>query len=357
MLNSPPFSLVLSGGGLKGLAHIGVFRALEEHGLEPSLVVGSSMGSLVAAGWASGMRMREMEDRALSLQRSDVFRIAHVDMALRRMLAPAVYRPDPLDRILHDMLGVRTFRDLHRRLVVNTADLNTGSQILWGMPGLEDVRVADAVFASCSLPGIFPPRRIRDHACVDGAVIENFPVRAAAGLGAGPIIAIDLGGGSSVRRGIERTGFAATYGRSLELVMGRMVEFVLGEWYGPALVLVQPMVHEVPMFAFNRTPFLIAEGYRATVNALNRLPAPLDALEPGIHPKRRVAVGVLRDRCIGCGFCAAIRPELFRMRQNLAEPVRTEQEWSPEIQGSVRLCPVDAIRVEVLESARAETPS
>ena len=48
-----PFTLVLSGGGLKGLAHIGVLRALEEHGLVPSLVVGSSIGSLIAAAWAS----------------------------------------------------------------------------------------------------------------------------------------------------------------------------------------------------------------------------------------------------------------------------------------------------------------
>ena len=54
-----PFTLVLSGGGLKGLAHIGVLRALEERGLTPGLVVGSSMGSLVAAAWAAGMPLRK----------------------------------------------------------------------------------------------------------------------------------------------------------------------------------------------------------------------------------------------------------------------------------------------------------
>jgi NTE family protein len=339
------FSLVLSGGGLKGLAHIGVFRALEERRLEPALVVGSSMGSLIAATWATGMRVREMEDRALALRRTDVFRIAHVDMALRRMLSPAVYRRDPLDQILHDLVGTRTFRDLERRLVVNTTDLNTGNQILWGMPGLEDARVADAVFASCALPGILPPRRIQGHVCFDGAVIENFPVRAAAALGRGPVVAVDLGGGHSVRRGVERTGFASIYGRSLELVMGRMVEHTLAEWYGPALILVRPAVQRVQMFAFNRTPFLIAEGYRATLEALDQLQRPLDRLGPGVFPKREVSLQV-NDRCIGCGFCAAIRPELFRMRGPRAVPVRDHQEWSPEIEGSVRLCPVDAIRIE-----------
>ena len=60
-----PFTLVLSGGGLKGLAHIGVLRALEERGLVPSLVVGSSIGSLIGAAWAAGATPKQMEARAL----------------------------------------------------------------------------------------------------------------------------------------------------------------------------------------------------------------------------------------------------------------------------------------------------
>jgi NTE family protein len=155
------FSLVLSGGGLKGLTHIGVLRALEERGLTPSLVVGVSMGALIGSAWAAGRRVRELEDRALSLERSDVFRIAHVDMALRRMLAPAVYRREPLERIITDLVGDRTFRDLEHRMLVNTVDINSGHPMLWGLPGLDDARVADAVFASCALPGILPPLEVK----------------------------------------------------------------------------------------------------------------------------------------------------------------------------------------------------
>ena len=69
-----PFSLVLSVGGLKGLAHIGVLRALEEHGLVPSLVVGSSIGSLIGAAWAAGVPLRQMEARARAVRRRDIFR-------------------------------------------------------------------------------------------------------------------------------------------------------------------------------------------------------------------------------------------------------------------------------------------
>ena len=59
-------------------------------------------------------------------------------------------------------------------------------QVMWGLPGLLDARVADAVAASCALPGIFPPREINGRAYVDGAVVENLPVRLAASLGSGP---------------------------------------------------------------------------------------------------------------------------------------------------------------------------
>ena len=96
-----PFTLVLSGGGLRGLAHLGVLRALQERGLEPSLVVGSSMGSLVAAAWASGMPLREMTDRGLAVRRRDIFQVAHMDMAFKRMRSPAVYRREPLDSLIH----------------------------------------------------------------------------------------------------------------------------------------------------------------------------------------------------------------------------------------------------------------
>lgn len=338
------FTLVLAGGGLKGLAHIGVLRALEERGLVPSLVVGVSMGSLIAAAWATGRRTRELEDRALALRRRDVFRIAHVDMALRRMLSPAVYRSDPLDRLLAELIGNVTFRDLPRRLLVNTVDLTSGRQILWGLPGLDDARVADAVFASVALPGILPPRFVSGRLCADGAVVDNLPVRAAAAAGAGPVIAVDLGSAWARRPGIERMGFAATYGRGLEIVMGRLAEHTLRDWTSPPLVLIKPRVARVSMFAFTRTPFLIAEGYRATLDALDRLPEQIDVLEPGIHPRREVTISLDQARCVGCGLCAALFPHIFRMGPaGRAEVIAPNHVWSPLGDSAVRSCPVEAI--------------
>ncbi len=344
MQTSPQFSLVLSGGGLKGLAHIGVLRGLEEHGLKPGLIVGCSMGSLIAAAWATGMPVREMEDRALAVKRKDVFRVAHVDMALKRMLSPAVYRREPLDTLIRSLVGDLTFADLPNRLMVNTVDINSGQQLLWGLPGLRDASVADAVFASCALPGLFPPRMIQGHACADGAVVDNLPIRVAASLSPGPVVAIDVGGAGTTRRGVERLGFVATYARGLEIVMQSKVIEAARDWEHPPLVMVRPRVEHISMFAFNKTPFLISEGYRAVLATLDTLPSGLVDLPPGIHPRRPIHIRVDRDVCVGCGVCAARLPDVFRMDgSNKAIAKEPVQMWSPIERTLLNMCPTGAL--------------
>lgn len=347
MAGSPQFNLVLGGGGLKGLAHIGVLRALEERGMTPQAVIGCSMGALVAAAWACRVTVAAMEERALQVQRTDVFRIAHIDMAFRRMLAPSIYRKEPLDLLIRSLVGDITFTELTRRLVVNTVDLNTGQQVLWGLPGLRDARVADAVFASCALPGILPPRPILDRYCIDGAVLENLPVRAALAISRDPIIAVDVGGTRVERKGVERKGFVATYSRGLEIVMQTLAAEHLNDWTDPPVVLVRPRVERVSMFAFNRTPFLLEEGYRAMNEALDRLPKGLDELPPGIHPQREVRVTVDRVLCVGCGACVARAPEVFEMGPDgLAVAGAVKQWWSPLGDYLLTACPTHAIKAE-----------
>ncbi len=348
-MTAVPFTLVLSGGGMKGLAHIGVLQALAERGLEPELVVGSSMGALIAATWATGMPLAEMRRRALAVRRKHVFAIAHADMALKRMLSPAVYRREPLEGLIASLVGARTFRDLRRRVLVNTVDLNSGAQVLWGLPGLDDVPVAEAVFASCALPGIFPPRVIRGRAYVDGAVVENLPVHLAAAAGRGPVVAVNLnalGPFDAEREGVERTGFAATYIRGLEMVMQQQSALDLRDWRSPPLVLVQPRVGKVSMFAFDRTDELVAEGHRAMAHALDLAGGSLAGLAPGIHPRRPIELRVDRARCVGCGACALEAPAVFRMDAfGKAEVIAPVHDWSPADGSYVAHCPTNAIHI------------
>ena len=350
MTTSVDFKLVLSGGGLKGLSHVGVLMALEERGLVPSLVVGSSMGAMIAATWATGMSGEEMRVRAMQVKRRHVFAVAHADMALRRLLAPAVYRREPLDLLLDGLVADLTFRELPRRLLVNTVDLNSGAQVLWGLPGLDDVRVADAVFASCALPGILPPRLIRGRYYVDGAVVENLPLRIAATAGRGPIIAVNLnplGPFDLERSDTESQGFAATYIRGLEMVMQAQSAEALRLWQRPPLMLVQPRVGHISMFAFDRTAELIEEGYRSMATALDLVGGSLDLLGPGIHPRRPVRITIEPEKCVGCGACALWAPEVFEMgsdgRAHVVAPVH---QWSPVDGTYVSHCPTHAIHVE-----------
>ena len=350
MRQSTEFKLVLSGGGLKGLSHVGVLLALEERGLVPSLVVGSSMGAMVAATWATGMSGAEMRARALQVKRRHVFAVAHADMALRRMHAPAVYRREPLELLLDGLVADLTFRELPRQLLVNTVDLNSGAQVLWGLPGLDDVRVADAVFASCALPGILPPRLIRGRYYVDGAVVENLPLRIAASAGTGPIIAVNLnplGPFDLERSDTESQGFAATYIRGLEMVMQAQSAEGLRFWQSPPLMLVQPRVGHISMFAFDRTAELIDEGYRSMSAALDLVGGSLEKLGPGIHPRRPVKIAVEAAKCVGCGACAFWAPEVFKMgadgRAHVIAPVH---QWSPVDGTYVSHCPTHAIHVE-----------
>src|SRR3989454_2968232 len=151
--NQTQFTLVLGGGGMKGVAHVGVLQALTERGLVPSQIVGSSVGALVGAAWSAGKSIAELHEIAIGLVRKDIFAVAHADMAFKRMRSPALLRREPLDTLLHRLVGDVTFQDLRHRLVVNTVDLNSGMQVFWGLDGLDEVPVKDAADL------LYPPTR------------------------------------------------------------------------------------------------------------------------------------------------------------------------------------------------------
>jgi NTE family protein len=268
-----------------------------------------------------------------------------------------VYRREPLDQLITDLIGERTFADLARPLIVNTVELNSGMQVLWGEPGLQHVAVADAVFASCALPGILPPREIGGRFYVDGAVVENLPVRAAATQGVGPIVAVDVGSTTALRAEVQEEGFAATYIRGLEIVMQTMMQTRLIGWTQPPVLLVHPRVEHVSMFAFEHNRELIEEGHRAMGAMLDSLERPLNAGLSGIFPHRRVRLRVDRSRCVGCGDCVARAPDVFRLDDDgRAEVVAPLQVWSPLDGDYVRNCPTYAISARLAEPAGSADP-
>src|SRR6266496_2883417 len=218
------FTLVLGGGGMKGVAHIGVLQALTERGLVPAQIVGSSVGALVGAAWSAGRSIAELRDVAIKLRRKDVFVVAHADMAFKRMRSPALFRREPLLALINSLVGAGTFQDLMLPTVVNTVDINSGMQVFWGLPGVDEVQVADAVMASCALPGYLPPHEIRGRYYIDGATVDNLPFGAARALDTELILAVDVSASSALRADTQDEGFAAVFARATELAMQTQLE-------------------------------------------------------------------------------------------------------------------------------------
>ena len=263
-------ALVLGGGGLKGFAHIGVMRALEERGIMPVRYAGTSVGALIAAARVSGVSLDEMEQRAIRCSKRDLFRLNRVGMLMERSRASSLYLEQPLRELVNAVTPNVSLGELGC-LLVNTVDLERGTIVVWGLPGLEHVNARDAVYASCALPGFFPPASVGARVCVDGGTIDNLPT-AIASLGVDAVIAVDVGN-TDLGRAVDVTtrGFAAIYMRAASVMMHALQLNPLATWSGPPMLLIRPRVGHRDWFEFSHAEEMIQAGYDGTMSALDEL--------------------------------------------------------------------------------------
>jgi NTE family protein len=348
---------VLGGGALKGLAHIGALRAIREAGIRPRLLAGTSIGAMLAAAAASGRTPDELEERALSFRRRDLFRINHVGMIMDRMLSRSIYLEAPLRDLCDELVAEGNFETLETALLVTAVDLEQGVPVVFGRPGLRDVRVRDAVYASCALPGFFPPGVVGSRTCIDGGTTDNLPV-AIASMGVDALIAVDVGiADVPLAKGVASQGFASIFMRAATLMMHQQQQQALEKWTSPPMLLVRPKVSHIGWFSFSHTEELISVGYEATRDALNEIDALLRA-PGGIWPRHPVKIGVDRIACTGCAMCVARAPEVMALDdQRKAYPIARVHDWSPADGAFVRICPVDAIKVSRLPLLEGGKPT
>lgn len=342
-------ALVLGGGGLKGFAHIGVLRALDEIGIKPAVYAGTSIGSLISAAAVGGMPIEEMEEHARTLRRRDLFRLNRLGIVLERTHAPSIYQAAPLREVCESVVRDMSFNDLSTTLLVNTVDLQRGSPVVWGLPGLRDVSVVDAVYASCALPGFYPPGEVGDRTCVDGGVVDNLPV-AVASQGMDAVIAVDTGSSSLItQKDIARHGFTSIYMRAATTMMHALQLHPLETWSAPPMILIRPRVHHIGWFSFSHADELIEAGYKAAVEALKDFDACVNS-ESGIFPRRQVAISVDRDKCIGCTLCVALAPRIMAMDETGKAVARMPVvDWSPADGDFVHHCPTYAIKADTVD--------
>ena len=175
----PVIGLALGGGAARGFAHIGVIQVLEEAGIRPDLVIGTSAGSLVAALYASGKSSTELVSLAQSMDEGAITDWSFPGRGL--------IRGEALARFVREHTGGKRIEQMRLPLGIVATDLDSGHGIVF--------RVGDtgvAVRASSAVPAVFQPVRIGSREFVDGGLVAPVPVRYARQMGAQLVIAVDI---------------------------------------------------------------------------------------------------------------------------------------------------------------------
>lgn len=209
----PMVGLVLSGGGARGGAHVGVLKALEELGIQIDYIAGTSMGAIVGGFYAAGYSAEQIEQIMLEMNWDAAFsdKPSRKDQTMRKkeleadffipyrlgfnkgslQLPLGVIEGQHLDQIFQRILlpaeGINDFDRLPIPFRAVATDLVTGKEVV-----LSDGSLSDALRASMSVPGVFAPVRLGDRLLVDGGMANNLPVNVAREMGADIIIAVDI---------------------------------------------------------------------------------------------------------------------------------------------------------------------
>jgi len=295
----PPFALVLSGGGAKGLAHIGVIEVLDSLGLRPTLVVGTSMGSIVGALYASGYHGHAIDSLARALLIQDVFRRdlpraprsigteqpllmweqgkgrfefrqpAVQEVALNSKLNAALLRGNLMARGNFDSLPI-PFRAV-------ATDLTNRKAVI-----LRSGDLAHAVRASMSIPLVFHPQTIDSVVLGDGGLVANIPVGAARAEGASRLVISDVG---------WHEGDSVNLASPLVLI-DQLVGFLFSQATDSLHAEDRLIVPEVQDFAAldfseNKMDSLIAHGYRAAAQVFGGMGCDTSGPPSSVPPLRQ----------------------------------------------------------------------
>jgi NTE family protein len=255
----PKIGLALGGGAARGFAHVGVIQVLEEAGIRPDFVAGTSAGSLVAAIYASGKNGAQLQRVAETMEEATI-----ADWTLP-LFSRGVLRGDALARYVNTQVSGRLIEDMPLPLGIVATDLNTGGDVLF-----QRGDTGTAVRASSAVPAVFQPVKISGHEYVDGGLVSPVPVRAAKKMGAELVIAVDI---SSAPEGNLAGGTLEILLQTFS-IMGKSINtFELRD----ADVVVRPALNGVSSSDFSARKRSIEAGRKAMLQMLPQLRAAIAA--------------------------------------------------------------------------------
>ena len=312
--------LVLSGGGARGLAHVGVLKVLEAERIPIDAIAGTSMGAIVGGLYASGMSATELEHELLKVEWANVFaaRVDRQHLSQRRKeedfeISPLIelgirdgelrvpagaVSSRGLENLLRRFtLPVRDVQDFNRLPIPFRAvatDLETGAAVV-----LSHGDLALALRASMSVPGVFPPTEVDDRLLGDGGLVNNVPVDVARAMGVDVVIAVNIGTPLAGRETLSSVvGITA---QMINILAEQNVQRSLAT-LGRSDVLVSPQLGALTAGDFAKVAEAIASGESGAQAALARL-RPL-AVSPSAYAQWRAEHPKLRRPEATIGFVA-----------------------------------------------------
>ena len=269
----PTVGLALSGGAARGMAHVGVLRALLENDIPINCIAGTSAGSIVGGAFAAGMTVDEIEEFGLSLRWRDIGRVT--------MSRLGVQSNERLEQYLRERFPVSRFEDLRIPFAAVATELKTGAPVVMRDEG----DVPFAIRASCAIPGWYVPViDEQGRQLVDGGLVAVIPSSVARALGADIVIAVDvntegatfIGPSSSVVGVILQSMMVVQ--KTASRFQLEMADFVIG-----------PRVGHIRWDEVGRAEELIAAGYEAGLENISGIRALLNSVKNASHPSLTVA--------------------------------------------------------------------
>lgn len=265
----PKIGIALGSGAARGLAHIGILKALKEAEIPIDMVAGTSMGAMVGACFANDGDISTAEKMALKTGWRQVARILDLKLSL---LGKGLIRGQRIETILHSLIGDAEFKDLKIPFAAVATDLNTGEEVV-----IKKGSVIQAVRASISIPGIFVPVPLEGKCLVDGGLVNPVPADVLRDMGAKFVIAVNVLVEPRMSKSttipsrkdkaaevpnIFRTLFQSLYIMEYEIIRQRLPK---------ADIIITPDISHIAAFEFYRSEEAIQAGYKAARYALPKI--------------------------------------------------------------------------------------
>ena len=271
-------TVVLGGGGVRGIAHVGVLRALSERGVVIGEIIGTSIGAIVGAAAAAGVDWEQLSERAQRFSKDDIVMVNRWALLLNGIRQTSVFTAERLMEFIHEVVPAVGWSDLKTAFSLNAVDVQTARVEWFGAGGRMDVPLHDAIYASAALPLYYPPAEFGGSYYIDGGILDPLPIERALERGAERVIAVDLSTELNQDAAAEISkGLVGVHHRVLSVLRthSRRQEMAK-EWDRPVLV-IRPDLGSYGTWDFDKAGLFMEEGYRAAVAALGGEPEALSA--------------------------------------------------------------------------------